>query len=487
MLFREIQGAHLEGLRPEDYHLAPIEALLTEIDNRADENAPIEPEILVDLDLLLTDAFLLYGSHLLAGHVNPETIHAEWLIESRTADLVAVLETVIVRNDVEQGFDNLRPTHLGYEGLKNALLRYEEIMKGGGWRRVPSGPKIEKGDQGFRVRALHDRLAVSDDLEPSEQDRPDLFDERLEIAVRRFQRRHGLEADGIVGRKTLKALNVPVSQRIRQIKTNLERWRWLPQDLGRRYILVNVANFELDVVENNQVQMTMPVIVGRRYRRTPVFTGTMTYMEMNPYWHVPPKIAGRDILPHIQRDIQYLARKKIRVFQSWRTGAPEIRPEHVEWSEITARSLSFKLLQEPGPENALGRVKFMFPNKFNVYLHDTPARELFKKTKRAFSSGCIRVERPIDLAVHLLQNKFEWARENLRAVVDSGLTEVIRLPEPMPVHLLYWTTWADQDGTIHFREDIYERDKQLEKELDRRPPSPAVAWPESPSWSEPNI
>jgi murein L,D-transpeptidase YcbB/YkuD len=213
----------------------------------------------------------------------------------------------------------------------------------------------------------------------------------------------------------------------------------------------------------------------------------MTYMEMNPYWHVPPKIAGRDILPHIQRDIQYLARKKIRVFQSWRTGAPEIRPEHVEWSEITARSLSFKLLQEPGPENALGRVKFMFPNKFNVYLHDTPARELFKKTKRAFSSGCIRVERPIDLAVHLLQNKFEWARENLRAVVDSGLTEVIRLPEPMPVHLLYWTTWADQDGTIHFREDIYERDKQLEKELDRRPPSPAVAWPESPSWSEPNI
>lgn len=472
ILVKEIRAADLEGLRPEDYHLASIETLLAEILTHTGTNPPFEPEILADLDLLLTDAFLLYGSHLLTGHVNPETIQSEWVIEKRVADLAEILEAALNANDIEKALKSLRPPHPDYAALRNALLTYENIVSMGGWPEVPPGPKLEKGDQGPRVGALRSHLMVSGDLVLSEENSYHLFDEVLEAAVRRYQDRHGLKGDGIVGRETRKALNVSAQKRVRQLKANLERWRWLPQNLGERYILVNIANFELDVVENGHIMMTMRVVVGRRYRRTPVFSGTITYMELNPYWHIPPNIAKRDILPHAQGDPQYLVRKNIRIFQSWDDDAPEIRSESVDWSEITPGNLSLKFRQEPGPVNALGQVKFMFPNKFNVYLHDTPAQELFKKTKRTFSSGCIRIERPIDLAAYLLQSDPEWTREKIREAIDSGETQIVRLPESIPVHLLYWTAWVDSDGTVHFHDDIYGRDKRLDKALNKRPPSP---------------
>ncbi len=471
ILVKEIRAADLEGLRPEDYHLASIETLLAEILTHTGTNPPFEPEKLADLDLLLTDAFLLYGSHLLTGHVNPETIQSEWVIEKRFADLAEILEAALHANDIEKALKDLRPPHPDYAALRNALLTYENIVSMGGWPEVPPGPRMEKGDQGPRVGALRSRLIASGDLDLSDQNDHDLFDEVLEEAVRRFQVRHGLEVDGVVGRETLKALNVSVEERVRQLKANLDRWRWLPQDLGWRYILVNIANFELDIVENGQIVMTMRVVVGRKYRHTPVFSGTMTYMELNPYWHIPPNIAKRDILPHAKGDRQYLVRKKIRIFQNWDDNAPEIRPESVDWSKITPGSLLLKFRQEPGPDNALGQVKFMFPNKFNVYLHDTPAKELFEKTKRTFSSGCIRIERPIDLAAYVLQSDPEWTRERIRETIDSGETQIVRLPESIPVHLLYWTAWVDSDGTVHFRDDIYGRDKRLDKALNEQPPS----------------
>ncbi|NIO06699.1 MAG: L,D-transpeptidase family protein, partial [Deltaproteobacteria bacterium] len=256
---------------------------------------------------------------------------------------------------------------------------------------------MEKDDRGPRVSALRSRLIASGDLDGSPERDYDLFDEALEWGVRRFQKRHGLKVDGIVGSRTLKTLNVPVEERMRQIELNMERWRWLPNDLGRRFILVNIPNFELYVVENDEILMTMRAVVGRRYQRTPVFTGEMTYLELNPYWHIPTKIATQDILPSIRKNPNYLIKKKIRVFQSWEAQAPEIDPESIDWSQITTENFSFKLRQEPGPSNALGRVKFMFPNRFAVYLHDTPARKLFQKTRRTFSAGCIRIEKPVEL------------------------------------------------------------------------------------------
>ena len=472
VLVREIRATAREGLRPADYHLANIENLLAELTNGVETNGVAELEMRADLDILLTDAFLLYGSHLLTGHVNPETIKSQWAIESRDADLGEILTTALDRNEIEKALDGLRPQHAAYASLKEALRYYHNIMETGAWPKVASGPKMERGDWGSRVRALRSRLAISGDLVLTDAGDPYLFDDLLDLAVRGFQERHGLEVDGIVGRETLKVLNVTVTERLHQIRANLERWRWVPHSLGSHYILVNIANFELDVVEHGQTVMSMRVVVGKGYRRTPVFTGSMTYMELNPYWHIPPRIAVRDIVPNVRQDPQYLTRKNIRVLESWDPQASEVDPGSIDWTRITSKSFPFKLRQEPGPDNALGRVKFMFPNKFNVYLHDTPARTLFQRTKRTFSSGCIRVEKPIDLAVYLLRGNPDWTRARIVASIESGKTQTVHLPEPIPVHLLYWTAWVDSGGTIHFRDDIYGRDKRLIEALNEGPPTP---------------
>lgn len=469
-LVKAIHGAILEGLEPEGYHLATIETLLAEVRHNIATNRSLEPDKLADLDLLLTDAFLLYGSHLSAGRVNPETIRSEWFIKNRELDLVEILQSALDEDQIEEALETLPPQHAGYARLKRALLQYRAIMRRGGWKVLPSGQML-RGNRGVRVAALRSRLIVSGDLDESTDDHS-LFDQVLEQGVRRFQKRHGLDIDGIVGPATLAALNVPVEEHIRQIKVNMERWRMLPHDFGRRYILVNIPNFELGVVEDDQILMTMRVVVGRTSRRTPVFSGTMTYMELNPYWHIPPTIAREDILANIWKDPEYLLKTNIRVFKNWKAQAPEINPDSIDWSQITAKNLSFKLRQEPGPSNALGRIKFMFPNKFDVYLHDTPARALFKKTKRSSSSGCIRVEKPIELAEYLLRDDPKWTHEEILAAINSNKRQVVLIREPIAVHVLYRTAWVDEDDTIHFRDDIYGRDKMLDEALNERPPSP---------------
>jgi murein L,D-transpeptidase YcbB/YkuD len=289
-----------------------------------------------------------------------------------------------------------------------------------------------------------------------------LFDETLEHGVRRFQRRHGLKVDGIVGPATLAALNVSVEERIRQIKLNLERWRWLPHDLGQKYVMVNIANSELNIIENDHIIKKMRAVVGRKTRRTPIFSDQITYLELNPYWHIPPKIARKDILPHIHNDPRYLIKQRIRVFENWKDQASEIDPLAIDWSLITENNFSFKLRQEPVPSNALGRIKFMFPNKFGVYIHDTPARNLFRRTKRYFSSGCIRIEKPVELADYLLRDNPQWPLDKLKAAINSQKREIIALPEPVAVYILYWTAWVEEDGSINFREDVYGWDKPLD-------------------------
>jgi murein L,D-transpeptidase YcbB/YkuD len=471
ILVKAIHEAPLEGLEPEDYHLVAIEALLMEMEHTIAANRALDPENLADLDLLLTDAFLFYGSHLSAGRLNPETIRSASFIKSREVDVVEILQSALDEDQIEEALETLRPQHPGYAGLTRALLRYETISKGGGWKVVAGGQQMQKGDRGMRVGALRSRLIVSGDLDESTDSDHCLFDEGLEQGIRRFQKRHGLDIDGIVGPATLAALNVPVEERIRQIKVNMERWRRLPYEFGRRYILVNIADFKLGVVENDKALITMRVVVGRRSRPTPVFTGKMTYMELNPYWHIPPTIAKEDILPNIWKDPAYLLKANIRVFRGWKAQAPEINPLSIDWLQTTAKGFPFKLRQEPGPSNALGRIKFMFPNKFDVYLHDTPARALFEKTKRSSSSGCIRIEKPIELADYLVQGDPKWTREKILAVINTSKTQIVLMREPIAVHVLYWTAWVDEDDTVQFRDDIYGRDKLLTEALSDRPPS----------------
>ncbi|MFX0203948.1 MAG: murein L,D-transpeptidase, partial [Candidatus Hodarchaeota archaeon] len=271
------------------------------------------------------------------------------------------------------------------------------IAKKGGWPIMPAGPALKKGARGNRVAILRALLKISGDLDCFGESPADFFGDAVEQAVRKFQKRHGLEVDGIVGPITLSALNVPVEKRMQQIRLNMERWREFPYDFGRRYILINTANYELKVVEDGQTIIKRRAIVGRPDRPTPVFSGEMTYLVINPYWYVPSRIATEDILPKIKANSDYLIEQKIRVFEVVEDQIVEVDRKSIDWSIVTGGSFPYKLRQEPGSMNALGRVKFMFPNRFSVYIHDTPARGLFEKTQRHFSSGCIRIEDPVDL------------------------------------------------------------------------------------------
>ncbi len=276
-----------------------------------------------------------------------------------------------------------------------------------------------------------------------------------------FQARHGLAADGVVGAKTLAALNVPVAERMEQIELNLERWRWLPRDLGSRLVVVNIAGFELAAVDEDGRSLEMRVAVGRSYRRTPVFSDEIRYLVFNPSWEVPATLAVRDKLPEIRQDPGYLEQQGFVVLRGWGEDQREVDPDEVDWASLGPGNFPYRLRQSPGPLNALGRVKFMFPNRFNVYLHDTPDREVFARSERDVSSGCIRLEKPMELAEWLLAGSARWDRQMIDRVVAAGDETVASLERPVPVHLLYWTAWADDAGVVQFRRDIYGRDAAL--------------------------
>lgn len=476
-LLKAIREAEAEGLRPEDYHISEIHSILKEIRRKqaSDQSGYLgigphqDPHDLAELDILLTDALLLYGSHLLGGRINPETVDPSWLIEQRERDITETLERALDSNRIEEALKGLLPEHPVYIGLKNTLYRYRVIATRGGWPMVPDGPKMKKGDRGHRVLALRKRLIVGGDLDEKPKVDEELFDHELENALREFQRRHGLQPDGVVGPSTLEALNVPVERRIGQIELNMERWRWLPQYMGRRYVVVNIPSFELYVFEDNHTVIRMRVIVGKPYWNTPVFTSNMTYLVLNPHWNIPPTIFEEETLPRIQKDPGYLSKDRIRVLKGWGEGTGEIDPRTIDWSRVKADRFNYRLRQEPGPRNPLGQIKFMFPNEFNVYLHDTPNKGLFKKTERNFSHGCIRIERPLDLAEYVLRSNPDWTRQRIREEIGKGKTQTVILEESIPVYVLYFTAWVDDDGTIEFRDDVYGRDRALEEALFGRP------------------
>jgi murein L,D-transpeptidase YcbB/YkuD len=471
-LFEAIQRADAEGFRPDDYHLNKIEQLLAQTRKRHKIFKSPDPRLLVDLDLLLTDAFLIYGSHLVSGRINPEMIDPQWFASRREADLVEVLEAALGSAEIEKALNSLLPLHPDYKRLRKALAQYRQITAGGGWPPVPTDLQIKKGDQGDQILILRQRLAAGGFIERAETAHNALFDGELVQALKQFQIQNGLEPDGILGQQTIKALNNSAEERSRQIIVNMERWRWLPQDFGSRHILVNIAGFYLYVFENQQPVMDMRIVAGKPYRRTPVFSDKLTYLVMHPYWGVPQTIAKKDILPKIKKDPAFLAQQKFKIFHGRGADTKEIAPGTIDWQAVTAVDLNFWFRQDPGPQNALGRIKFMFPNQFNVYLHDTPSRELFAKARRDFSSGCIRIEKPLELAEYLLKNHPDWPPGKVRTALtgDDRVEKTIKLVEPVNIHILYWTVWIGKDDLIHFGPDIYDRDKALDEALQEPPP-----------------
>jgi murein L,D-transpeptidase YcbB/YkuD len=459
-----------DGLEPENYHLAAVESLIAEIDAARKKSLRlVRPESLADLEMLLTDGFLLCGSHLVHGQVNPETVQSEWFIKGRVEDLAAVLEKGLAEMDIPRALDSLRPGFAVYRGLRRAYRDYGLLTSAGGWPEFPPGPKLVKGGRDARVAALRKTLAAMGELPPPDAvSEADLFDDPLERAVMSFQRRNGLEPDGAVGAETAAALDVPAVERLKQIRANLERWRWVTPDLGARYVLINVADFRVGVYEEGRLVLSMPAIVGRAYRRTPDFSGKISAITINPSWTVPPKLAREDILPKLKKDPTYLKTKSIRVFDGWGEEARELDGGSIDWTRISPETLSFKFRQDPGPQNALGRIMFMFPNKFDVYMHDTPERDLFDRAARSYSSGCIRIARPVDLAAYILRDDPDWTREKIVAAMDAPETQVIRIRNPLGVHVLYWTAWLGSDERVQFRQDIYLRDAALSRALDER-------------------
>jgi len=472
-LLAAIQDSWKSGLNPAFYRLTRIQSLVEDLKSG---RGPRDPQGLVDIDMILTDSFLLLASHLASGAIDPETIKADWFINIRQLDLPSRLRDALADGKIGESLHTLHPHHPWYTSLEDALPRLNEIFEKGGWGEVPAGPTLKKGAAGPRVEALLKRLRASGDMPAVEPTAgpalPAVFDDSLIEGVKRFQARHGLEPDGNVGRATIETMNVPVLRRIEQITANMERWRWLPPDFGERYTLVNIASFSLDVIEKGRSVLSMPVIVGRDYRESPVFGAEMTYLVLNPTWTIPPKLAVEDILHKVQEDPGYLATKRIRVFSDWTENAVEVDPATIDWSALKASRFPYMLRQDPSPSNSLGRIAFMLPNEYSVYLHDTPERWLFERAERTFSSGCIRLADPMALAEYLLTGEMDWNRQGILDGIDKGLRLIVRLSRPIPVFLVYLTAWVDDQGIPHFQRDVYGRDAALVRALAEPPPSP---------------
>jgi murein L,D-transpeptidase YcbB/YkuD len=448
-LLAAIEASRTHGLDPDDYHaeqLAPAAATPGERDRA-----------LAERELLLTDAYLRLAYHLYFGKVDPRTLQHGWNYARSLdgADPAAALAKLLAAPDPAASLERLAPRLPTYEGLRAALARLREVERRGGWPRIGNGPKLERGSTGPRVRQLRDRLRASGDLAAGDDGAP--FDDELDAAVRRFQARHGLEADGVVGRTTLAELNTTAAERIAQVRANLERLRWVARELAGDYLLVDIAGFSAELWLNDTLAWQARVVVGRPFRTTPEFRAPMKYLVLNPEWNVPPTILREDVLPKAIRDPAYLQRHQMRVLDH---AGRVVDPASIDWSRYRGqpRSFPYQIVQSPGKDNPLGSVKFMFPNEHAVYLHDTPSRALFDRTVRTFSSGCIRIDKPLALAALLLDAPQHWSEQQLAEAIAGGRTQTVPVRRTVPVMLLYFTAATTASGELQFRPDVYGRD-----------------------------
>ncbi|HEX7828596.1 MAG TPA: L,D-transpeptidase family protein [Thermoanaerobaculia bacterium] len=411
-LARAIDHLADEGLSPRRYHRDAIVRL---------DGA--------ERDVLATDAFLTAATHLSQGVTDPQFARPSWCAPPPKLDVAAILQAALDEHTIEETLARLTSRHEGYLRLRKALAAYRAVT----WNVVPAGRSLRLGDDDPRVLDVRKRLGNTSESS--------LFDAELDALVRHFQSHHGIAEDGVVGAETLREMNVPAADRARQIAANMERWRWMPQDLGTSYVLVNIAAFRLDVIEDGRSVLAMKTVVGKEYTRTPFFAARIENVIVNPWWNVPESIAIKELWPKQRRDRTYFAREHMVVIDG-------------------------RIRQRPGPWNSLGRLKFDMPNGYNVYLHDTPAKQLFAQPFRAFSHGCIRLERPLDLALYLLRDQPQWNADAMDNDIESGVERTIRLMVPEPVYVLYWTAWVGDDGHVEFHRDHYERDAALASALE---------------------
>ena len=392
--------------------------------------------VLAETELALTQHFFEFADYTYTGKFNPEEL--QWHIPKMKIDAVKLLDSLTKTKG--ENLQNWEPVNEQYQKLKNSLAQLYKIEKSGAWQRLDLGKNkvLRANDSATAVIAIKKNLALTGDY--SNGDETALFNSEMEDAVKNFQRRHGLDEDGVIGPAFVKAMNVPVSRRIEQVLMNMERMRWLPQDSSRKRVIVNIPEFRLHVYDGDHEVLNMAIIVGKEATRTIIFSGSIRYVVFAPYWNVPPSIVRKEILPAMRRNSNYLSNNNMEITK-YEGGLPVIR-------------------QRPGIDNALGRVKFLFPNSYNIYLHDTPARSLFQSTTRAFSHGCIRIQKPEEMANFLLGDE-GCTPEQVHEAMNGTEEQTITLKKKVPVYIVYFTAWVDENGLLNFRDDIYGHDKVL--------------------------
>jgi len=451
LLRAALQNAGREGLPPSRYRITDIEAYWS-------ATTPGEQAC---LDLLLTAGFDRYSRDVRRGLAGPHEADPSWQLRSAPFDPVAALQAVGTDSDLARLLETLPPAHSAYARLRTVLARYQQVAEQGGWPLLPAGPTLAPNDEHEQVVLLRARLRSEGDLPRFTLSFGTRYDTRLAAAVENYQRRHGLHVDGIVGTRTRAALNVSAAERAAQLRRAMERWRWLPRDLGNHYILVNTAGFELAAVENGKTLLRMRTVNGTPDQATPSFTATLQSLIINPYWYVPERIARDRLWPRAQANPDYLGTRGFRVFDTSNGSWQELDPARMDWARINGNGSGVRLRQEPGPANLMGRLSFVFPNPFDVFLHDTPDRSLFERDTRTFSEGCVRIEKAMALALHTLRRTPEWTEARIQEEIDALHHQTLRLPEPIPVYVLYLPSWVDDDGRAQFRDDSYGREPVL--------------------------
>jgi murein L,D-transpeptidase YcbB/YkuD len=456
IILRYLKNSSQHGLDPNEYQVDRLIELWSTED--VDE--------LAELDTILTYNLVKYVHDISYGQLKPLESDPELFAEAGDQDFnpVVTVEHILATSDLDKFLANLPPRHSHYRTLKRGLEYYRKIAEQGGWSIVPEGASLHPGETNERIRAVRQRLHIANSsLMTPDDNVAATYDHQLEQAVLAFQQQHGLVVDRIIGKNTIAAMNISAAEKVASIRINMARWRWHAHDLGDRYVLVNIAGFNLKTFQGEEIVLDIPVIVGKEQHQTPVFSDTIKYIDVNPFWNITPSIAKNEELPELRKNKNYLVNRHVRLFSSWWSDAVELDSTAIDWHTVSRSQIAgYKLRQDPGPWNALGKIKFVFPNQYSVYMHDTPAHNLFNRTQRDFSHGCIRVSDALSLAIFLLKDQPDgWSPEKIKEIYNQDQRKVIRLSDFVPVHITYQTTWVDKNGAIHFNRDLYGRNAKL--------------------------
>jgi len=456
----EIRQAKFDGLNPQHYHLDLIDAFFTTFESNKKNKVANDPAEVVDLDLLLSDAFFQLSAHLEQGKVDPSQLKSTWEISQKPKkeNYSVLLSSALEAGDIRRNLEKLYPQFTIYKRGREVIRTLDEKSKADSldWKPVKIDKTIKVGESNNAIPIIRKRLQFWGFLDSKESENPKVYDSLLFLAIQEFQHKNGMEADGALGKNTIAGINHSPMDLMNQAAVNLERLRWLPDTIKEaEIILVNIANYQLDYINKLDTVFSSKVIVGKSYHASPIFSASMSYIVFSPYWNIPPSITRNEIMPAVRKNPNYLSQKNMEVVTN--SGKP-VDPGSINWS---AKSFPYMIRQKPGGSNSLGLVKFMFPNKHSVYIHDTPSRSLFEREDRALSHGCIRLQNPADFAKILLGDMPGWTEEKIQEAMHRSSEQIVNLNRKIPVVLIYLTFWADSKGQANFRQDIYNRDEEV--------------------------